>query len=92
MSAATQAIPMANKSKQALPAGTIASTVTPFFRDGRIDSDRIRPHIDWLIDEGAQGLSPLGSSGEFCALEIAERKSVLEDVLRANDSRLPVWA
>lgn len=92
MSAATQAISVAKTNHRALPAGTVASSVTPFYQDGTIHFDRIRPHIDWLVSEGAQGLSPLGSSGEFCALEIADRKRVLEAVIRANDSRLPVWA
>jgi 4-hydroxy-tetrahydrodipicolinate synthase len=79
-------------SSRALPAGTVASSVTPFSHDGQIEFDRIKPHVDWLIQEGAQGLSPLGSSGEFTALEIEDRKRVLEAVIRANDSRLPVWA
>ena len=52
----------------------------------------MKPHVDWLINEGVQGLSPLGSSGEFSALEMEDRKRVLETVIRANDSRLPLWA
>jgi 4-hydroxy-tetrahydrodipicolinate synthase len=75
-----------------LPPGVVASSVTPFSSDGKVDFNRIKPHVDWLIREGAQGLSPLGSSGEFPALETRDRKLVLEAVIRANDSRLPVWA
>jgi dihydrodipicolinate synthase/N-acetylneuraminate lyase len=81
-----------NVSNRALPAGTVASTVTPFSHDGTIQLDRVKPHVDWLIQEGVQGLSPLGSSGEFTALEMEDRKRVLEAVIQANDSRLPVWA
>ncbi len=94
MSAATEPISsgLASSSNRALPAGTVASSVTPFSPDGKIEFDRIKPHVDWLIQEGAQGLSPLGSSGEFTALELEDRKRVLEAVIRANDSRLPVWA
>jgi 4-hydroxy-tetrahydrodipicolinate synthase len=78
--------------RRALPAGTVASAVTPFTHDGALQLDRLKPHIDWLIGEGVQGLSPLGSSGEFVALELDDRKRVLEAVIAANDSRLPVWA
>ena len=53
-----------------LPAGIVASSVTPFTGEGEMDFQLLKPHIDWLIAEGANGLSPLGSSGEFCALEI----------------------
>jgi len=75
-----------------LPAGIVASSVTPFAADGEIDLQLLKPHIDWLIAEGANGLSPLGSSGEFCALEIEERKRVLEKVIELNDGRLALWA
>jgi dihydrodipicolinate synthase/N-acetylneuraminate lyase len=75
-----------------LPAGIVASSITPFADEGEINLQLLQPHIDWLIAEGANGLSPLGSSGEFCALEIDQRKKVLEKVIELNDGRLPVWA
>jgi dihydrodipicolinate synthase/N-acetylneuraminate lyase len=75
-----------------LPAGIVASSVTPFAAEGEIDLQLLKPHIDWLIAEGANGLSPLGSSGEFCALEIDQRKRVLEEVIDLNGGRLAVWA
>src|ERR1700729_2644247 len=56
----------------ALPAGIVSSSVTPFAADGSLQLDRLKPHIDWLIAEGSNGLSPLGSSGEFPALEVAD--------------------
>src|ERR1700759_4157629 len=79
-------------SHRVFPAGPVASTVTPFTHDGGLQLDRVKPHVDWLIAEGVQGLSPLGSSGEFVAVEAEDRKRVLEAVIAANDSRLPVWA
>ena len=75
-----------------LPAGIVASSVTPFSGEGEIDLQLLKPHIDWLIAEGANGLSPLGSSGEFCALEIEDRKRVLEKVIELNDGRVALWA
>jgi 4-hydroxy-tetrahydrodipicolinate synthase len=75
-----------------LPAGIVASSVTPFRGEGEMDLQLLKPHIDWLIAEGANGLSPLGSSGEFCALEIEQRKRVLENVIELNDGRVALWA
>jgi 4-hydroxy-tetrahydrodipicolinate synthase len=76
----------------ALPSGIVASSVTPFHQDGDICLSRIEPHIEWLLREGVNGLSPLGSSGEFTALEVSDRKQVLEEVLRVVHGRVPVWA
>ena len=73
---------------RALPRGVVASSVTPFAPDGAIDLGRIPPHIDWLIGEGVAGISPLGSSGEFFALESADRKRVAEASLQANAGRV----
>jgi 4-hydroxy-tetrahydrodipicolinate synthase len=75
-----------------LPRGIVASSVTPFGPDGALRLDRLGPHIDWLIGEGVDGLSPLGSAGEFAALETDDRKRVLEVVLEANHGRVPVMA
>ncbi|MBM4012632.1 MAG: dihydrodipicolinate synthase family protein [Planctomycetes bacterium] len=72
--------------------GVAASTVTPFAAGGSVDLARIKPHVDWIIADGADALSPLGSSGEFAALAEDQRKAVLEAVLEANAGRLPVVA
>jgi 4-hydroxy-tetrahydrodipicolinate synthase len=79
-------------SSDPLPLGIIASSVTPFSGEGEVDLELLKPHIDWLIAEGANGLSPLGSSGEFPVLEVKERKRVLDRVLELNNGRIPVWA
>lgn len=72
--------------------GVCASTVTPFHSDGSLALERMQAHIDWIVNEGSHALSPLGSSGEFIALEIDDRKRVLEAALQANAGRLPVVA
>lgn len=72
--------------------GIVASSMTPFSPSGELRLDLVPAHIDWLIAEGVHGLSPLGSAGEFVALEIADRKRVLEAVLTANAGRRYVMA
>ncbi|MCU1490275.1 MAG: hypothetical protein JWM85_1680 [Acidimicrobiaceae bacterium] len=75
-----------------LPRGVVASSATPADADGNLRLDLVRPHVDWLIEEGVDGLSPLGSSGEFVALSVDQRKAVLESVLEAVDGRVHVMA
>jgi 4-hydroxy-tetrahydrodipicolinate synthase len=72
--------------------GVCASSITPFDGRGGLDLTLLKPHIDWLISEGVHAISPLGSSGEFCALECDDRKRVLEAALEANGGRVPVVA
>jgi 4-hydroxy-tetrahydrodipicolinate synthase len=67
--------------------GIVASSLTPFSATGDLRLDLLPAHIDWLIAEGVQGLSPLGSAGEFVALEIDERKRVLEAVIQTTAGR-----
>jgi hypothetical protein len=45
--------------ERALPLDIVASSVTPFDDDGTINFSLLKPDIDWLIAEGADGLSPL---------------------------------
>lgn len=78
--------------QRGLPAGIISSSVTPFTKSGELWMEQIEPHVEWLLAEGVDGLSPLGSSGEFAALETDDRKRILEEVLRVNHGRVPVWA
>ncbi|MCA9428091.1 MAG: dihydrodipicolinate synthase family protein, partial [Candidatus Omnitrophica bacterium] len=68
--------------------GVCASTVTPFGPDGGLRLELLKPHIDWIINDGADAISPLGSSGEFAALEVTDRKRVLEAALEANSGRV----
>jgi 4-hydroxy-tetrahydrodipicolinate synthase len=73
-----------------LPEGIVASSVTPFHPSGEVAWDLLPAHIEWLLAEGVDGLSPLGSSGEFAALEIETRKRVLERVVEINRGRVPI--
>jgi len=72
--------------------GICASTVTPFDERGDLQLNLLPAHIDWIIAEGANAISPLGSSGEFPAMEIDDRKRVLEAAIDACNGRVPVVA
>ncbi|MFP5346188.1 MAG: dihydrodipicolinate synthase family protein [Actinomycetes bacterium] len=73
--------------------GVLVALVTPFTPDGsEIDADVLQAHVDRLVREGAHGLVPGGSTGEFTALTLGERKQLTELVVKAADGRVPVVA
>lgn len=58
--------------------GVHVATTTPFREsDLAVDLDRCRAHAAWLIDEGIDGLFPVGSLGEYESLTIDERQAVV---------------
>lgn len=72
--------------------GVCASTATTRDDNGVFDSGRLRSHVDWLLADGADAISPLGSAGEFPALEVSDRKRVIEAAVAAARGRVPVVA
>lgn len=72
--------------------GVCASSVTPFRQDGSLFWERLGPHLDWLIGERVDAISPLGSSGEFVALECEDRKKVLASAISHIAGRVHVVA
>jgi 4-hydroxy-tetrahydrodipicolinate synthase len=70
--------------------GVFAAMTTPFSADGSLDLDGLRALVDRLIDNGVDGLTPNGSTGEFTSLSHDERKRVVEIVVEQADGRVPV--
>ncbi|WP_028921767.1 dihydrodipicolinate synthase family protein [Pseudonocardia acaciae] len=70
--------------------GVIGALSTPFTENGELDLARLRDHVDFLIDNGVHGLVPGGSTGEFAALTLDERKRLHEVVLEHTNGRVPV--
>lgn len=71
--------------------GILCAMATPFTSDGeRVDEQRLKPLIDWLIAEGVHGIIPMGSTGEFASQEEAERKRVVELTIEHASGRVPV--
>jgi 4-hydroxy-tetrahydrodipicolinate synthase len=73
--------------------GVLVALITPFTADGSdIDVEALRTHVDRLVSAGVHGLVPGGSTGEFTALTLAERKQLTEECVKASDGRVPVIA
>jgi 4-hydroxy-tetrahydrodipicolinate synthase len=70
--------------------GILAALSTPFTADGDLDEAALRRHVDFLIDNGLHGLVPGGSTGEFAAMTLDERKRVNEIVIEQAAGRVPV--
>ncbi|MGH7736479.1 MAG: dihydrodipicolinate synthase family protein [Candidatus Tyrphobacter sp.] len=70
--------------------GVYVAVITPFSADGRIDDDRLREHLAWLIECGVHGIVPAGSCGEYASLSDEERAHAVEIVADACRGRVPV--
>ncbi len=67
--------------------GVYAAMATPITREGEVDPVGIKNVVDYLFENGATGLSILGSTGEGPALTIAQRQYALDATLEATDGR-----
>jgi 4-hydroxy-tetrahydrodipicolinate synthase len=72
--------------------GVFAALVTPMKVGGDIDCDKLGRFAERLIGQGVHGLVPLGSTGEYYALNAGERERVLRVTLEAAAGRAPVVA
>lgn len=71
--------------------GSIPALVTPF-RDGAVDEEALRALVEWHVEEGSNGLVPVGTTGESPTLSHDEHEHVIEIVVKASAGRLPVIA
>ena len=71
--------------------GSICALITPF-RDGDVDERAFRELVDWQIQEGTDGLVPVGTTGESPTLSHEEHKRVVELCVDVADKRVPIIA
>ncbi len=72
--------------------GLYPPLITTFDQDGEFDEGRMREHVDFMIEGGADGLCAGSSTGEFMNLSRQEWESVLGVVKEQSDSSVPVLA
>jgi 4-hydroxy-tetrahydrodipicolinate synthase len=72
--------------------GVYPYLVSPIDDDGRVKRDVLARLVDHLIHSGVHGLTPLGSTGEFAYLTVAQRYEILDVVIQAASGRVPVIA
>jgi 4-hydroxy-tetrahydrodipicolinate synthase len=71
--------------------GSFTALVTPF-RNGSVDEAAFRSLVDWQIDEGTDGLVPVGTTGESPTLSHEEHRQVVEWCVEHARRRVPVVA
>jgi 4-hydroxy-tetrahydrodipicolinate synthase len=71
--------------------GSMAAMVTPF-RGGKLDAAALRDHAEFLLENGTDGLVPLGTTGESPVLTVEERAEALRVVIKAARGKAPVVA
>lgn len=66
--------------------------ITPFNNDLSIDEKGLRELVDYFIDQGVDGLVPVGTTGESPTLDHDEHGKVIEIVVDQTAKRVPVMA
>ena len=75
----------------AMITGSLPALVTPF-ESGKVDINALKKLVDWHIDQGSNGLVPVGTTGESPTLTHAEHDLVVQTVVKQVAGRVPVIA
>ena len=70
--------------------GIIAYPITPFGRDGGVDTATLTALLEKLIGAGVHAIAPLGSTGEAAYLTEDEFDSVVDTTVNTVGRRVPV--
>jgi 4-hydroxy-tetrahydrodipicolinate synthase len=71
--------------------GSLPALITPF-KNGEVDEEGFRSFVEWQIEEGSDGLVPVGTTGESPTLSHDEHKRVVEICIDQAKGRVPVVA
>ncbi|MAR79273.1 MAG: 4-hydroxy-tetrahydrodipicolinate synthase [Rhodospirillaceae bacterium] len=71
--------------------GSIVALATPFLGD-KVDEKAFQELVDWQINQGTNGLLPVGTTGESPTLSHEEHKRVVEMCIDISSNRVPVLA
>jgi 4-hydroxy-tetrahydrodipicolinate synthase len=71
--------------------GAMVALITPF-DNGKIDFETLDELVDFQLDNGIDGIVPVGTTGESPTLSHDEHKQVIERVVKAVGGKVPVIA
>lgn len=74
-----------------VPKGIIPPIVTPFTDEGKVDYAKLREMVEFLIRNGVHGLFPMGTTGEFYAVDDEEYREILMTVKDQAKDRVPIY-
>lgn len=72
--------------------GTFVAPVTPRNNNGKIDFERFRALLDFLISAGIDGICVAGGTGEYPRFDLNEREALLEEAIKHVGDRTQVLA
>lgn len=72
--------------------GLYPPLITPFHRNGDLNEQGLRDHVDFVIQNGADGFCGGSSTGEFMNLTRAEWERLLVITAEQNHGRVPMLA
>ena len=72
--------------------GTYVAMVTPFDDNKQIDEEGFRSNINYLIDQGVDGLVGAGTTGESATIDHEEHKKIIEILIDEADGRVETIA
>jgi 4-hydroxy-tetrahydrodipicolinate synthase len=71
--------------------GTYTALVTPFCKD-QVDETSLRELVEWQVEQGVDGIVPVGTTGESPTLSVREHLRVIELVVEVARKRVKVLA
>src|SRR5256714_7739546 len=78
-----------NRTKGERFAGVTVALITPF-RNGEVDFAALRRLVEWHVEQGTDGLAPVGTTGESPTLDHEEHERVIASVCEAAAGRIKV--
>ncbi|RLI91546.1 MAG: 4-hydroxy-tetrahydrodipicolinate synthase [Candidatus Altiarchaeales archaeon] len=72
--------------------GLFTAIITPFDEKGRVDEEGLRRNIEFQLENGVDGVVPVGTTGESATLSEEEHKRVVEITIDQVNGRALVLA
>lgn len=72
-------------------AGVTVAIVTPF-KNGEVDYSALKKLVEWHVENGTDGIAPVGTTGESPTLDHDEHEKVIGTVVQQAAGRLKVMA
>jgi 4-hydroxy-tetrahydrodipicolinate synthase len=72
--------------------GSLVALITPMRPDGSLDADAYARFIEWQIEQGTQGVVPVGTTGESPTLSHEEHRRAVAIAVETARKRVPVIA
>ncbi|MDR2662021.1 MAG: 4-hydroxy-tetrahydrodipicolinate synthase [Treponema sp.] len=70
--------------------GAYTALITPMKENGDVDYDGFRRLVAWQIEEGIDGLVPLGTTGETPTLDDNEEEKLIRIAVEESSGRVPL--